>query len=217
MYNLSFNCLIFDSFLNSFLWNVFHILIIDNSFLNSLLWDIFNVCVLEYLRKIFGLIFDCVIICNSSLFRDVFGSRKNYYFFNTFKLLHIPSLPFRKERIRFCFLLFKVVKCFRLKLLKQVMRLGVVRLMRLVIIQQLLVVIQLKWLGVALKRLKHIVLELERLILDIVCILHKDIRFELGHMNNSKELRQLVVLEFKMLVLRIYYVKIICLQLPFLI
>ena len=136
------------------------------------------------------------------------------YFFNTFKLLHIPSQLFRKGRIRLCFLLFKVVKSFRLILLKQVMRLGVVRLMWLVIIQQLGVVIQLKWLGVVLKNVKHIVLELKRLILDIVCILHKDI-LELGHMNNSKELRQLVVLEFKMLVLRIYYVMIICLQLPF--
>jgi len=80
VYNLSFNCLIFDSFLNSFLWNVFHILIIDNSFLNSLLWDIFNIFVLKYLRNIFGLIFDCVIIGDSFLFRDVFGSGKNYFF-----------------------------------------------------------------------------------------------------------------------------------------
>ena len=79
--NLFFNCLIFDSFLNSFLWNIFHILIIDNSFLNFLLWVIFNVYVLEYLRNIFGLIFDCVIIGDSSLFRDVFGSL-NYLIFH---------------------------------------------------------------------------------------------------------------------------------------
>ena len=68
MHYLSFDCLIFNSFLVSFLWYVFDIFILINlwhvfdSLLISFLWDIFYVFVLVYLRNVLSLIFYSIVI-----------------------------------------------------------------------------------------------------------------------------------------------------------
>ena len=71
---LSFDSLVFYSFLYSFLRYIFNISILDNSLFYSLLRYIFNVSVLEDLWDVFSLVFDGVIVSYNLLFGNIFSS-----------------------------------------------------------------------------------------------------------------------------------------------
>jgi hypothetical protein len=76
MNNLSFDLLIFNSFLDSFLWNIF------------------NIFFLEDLWNIFGLIFNGVIVGNLGFLGYIFGSLDFFVFPNTLFIRNVFNSGF---------------------------------------------------------------------------------------------------------------------------
>jgi len=63
--------------------------LIFNSFSNSFLGDVFNIFILINLRNIFSYIFDCVIISDFLLFRDILCSLYGFVFNDRFLIRHV--------------------------------------------------------------------------------------------------------------------------------